>query len=233
MNAMTLQWTLITTFLYAEIAIVILLLLPFISATVWRSLFKSRLFSAVTSYANYYFGIFMIVLILLFVDAVREVRNYSNALDKEENKITPNTETSLHMKLFRAQRNLYIAGFTVFLFLVLRRLVVLINCQATLLADREATRKQAESASAAAKKFMEDQDNKTNGAEITLSNKHLQGAKEEIAQLKEKLNHSLTDVEAMKQQSVSTSREYDRLVKEMALLQEQIDGKTSESKKDL
>lgn len=230
---MTLQWTLVATFLYAEIGIVILLLLPFISATRWRSLFKSRMFNAITSYANYYFMVFMLILVILFVDAIRDVKHYSHALSLEDNKMTPNTETSLHMKLFRAQRNLYIAGFALFLFLVLRRLVVLINCQATLVADCEASRKQAESASAAAKKFMEDQDNKTNEAGIARSTKELEQAKAEINRLKEKLAHSLTDLEAMKQQSESTSREYDRLLKEHAKLQEQVEGKSSDPKKEL
>ena len=43
---------------------------------------------------------------------------------------------------------------------MLRRLVTLISRQATIEADRDASKKQAESASAAAKKLMEDQDNK-------------------------------------------------------------------------
>lgn len=54
---------------------------------------------------------------VFFVDAIRDVKHYSHALSLEDNKMTPNTETSLHMKLFRAQRNLYIAGFALFLFL--------------------------------------------------------------------------------------------------------------------
>lgn len=231
---MTLQWTLVATFLYAEIAVCLLLLLPFISAKRWKSIFNSRIFNAITAYANYYFMVFMLILVILFADAIRDVRNYSQALHVDENKITPNTETSLHMKLFRAQRNLYIAGFALFLFLVLRRLVVLINRQATLLAECEASKKQAESATAAAKRFMEDQENKTNESGDIRATKEIEEAKAEIAKLKEKLNLSLTDLEAMKQQSEATSREYDRLLDEHAKLQEQV-GKlegTSTSKKD-
>jgi B-cell receptor-associated protein 31 len=32
-------------------------------------------------------------------------------------KANPGAETALHMKMFRAQRNFYIAGFSLFLFL--------------------------------------------------------------------------------------------------------------------
>merc|ERR1711874_692795 len=58
------------------------------------------------------------------------------------------------MRRFRAQRNFYIAGFALFLCLVIKRLVGLISANAGLQAEKDAAMKQAESASRAAETFM-------------------------------------------------------------------------------
>ena len=47
-------------------------------------------------------------------DSIRDVRRYSA---EEPDLSHPASETNIHMKLFRAQRNFYIAGFALFLFL--------------------------------------------------------------------------------------------------------------------
>lgn len=60
----------------------------------------------------------MCVFIFYFsLDAIREVRKYSVRDAATEAKLQPNMYDHLHMKLFRAQRNLYISGFAVFLWL--------------------------------------------------------------------------------------------------------------------
>lgn len=58
------------------------------------------------------------------------------------------------MRLFRAQRNFYISGFALFLALVIRRLVILISAQANLQAQSEASMRQAQSATTAAKSLL-------------------------------------------------------------------------------
>lgn len=58
------------------------------------------------------------------------------------------------MRLFRAQRNFYISGFALFLCLVIRRLVLLISNQAALLAQSEASMRQAQGASTAARTLL-------------------------------------------------------------------------------
>lgn len=58
------------------------------------------------------------------------------------------------MRLFRAQRNFYISGFSLFLWLVIRRLVTLISAQANLQAQSEASMRQAQSATTAAKTLL-------------------------------------------------------------------------------
>lgn len=61
------------------------------------------------------------------------------------------------MRLFRAQRNFYISGFSLFLTLVIRRLVTLISSQAQLLAQSEASMRQAQSATTAARSLLSQQ----------------------------------------------------------------------------
>lgn len=63
------------------------------------------------------------------------------------------------MRLFRAQRNFYISGFSIFLVLVIRRLVTLLSAQATLLAQSEASMRQAQSATTAARSLLSQQKN--------------------------------------------------------------------------
>jgi len=177
----------------------------------------------------------MIILLILFADGIRDVRRYSSPISAEEVRTNPGAETVLHMKLFRAQRNFYIAGFALFLFLVLRRLVTLINSQAALQANFDAAQKQATSATTAAKRFMEEQENKSNEVDEKRKDKKLEAAKTEITDLKNELTRVNTDRDAMKQQAESVAKEYDRLMKEHDKLQEvvkKLEGGSSGSKKD-
>lgn len=51
-------------------------------------------------------------------DAVREVQKYSGPEPMHDAVVNPNLYDNVHMKLFRAQRNLYISGFSLFLWLL-------------------------------------------------------------------------------------------------------------------
>jgi B-cell receptor-associated protein 31 len=190
------------------------------------------LFGFFRSYANIYFNIFIVVLIVLFLDSIRDVKRYSevdsNDIDLRNN---PSAEAVLHMKLFRAQRNFYIAGFALFLFLVLRRLVVLIAQAAVMQADCEATKRQAESATAAAKRLLEEQDNQSN--EEKKENEEISKLRKVVNKSKDELSHANLNLDVMKKQAEATNTEYDRLLKEHAVLQEKMSKlEGSESKKD-
>jgi B-cell receptor-associated protein 31 len=54
-------------------------------------------------------------IILYSLDSIRELRKYSGAEVTDLN--TPHAEAHAHMKQFRSQRNFYIAGFALFLWL--------------------------------------------------------------------------------------------------------------------
>lgn len=75
---MSLQWTLIAGFLYTEIVIVLLLVLPVASARRWNKLFKSKFLQGLQRQAGVYFMILLGILILFLLDAIREMRKYSN-----------------------------------------------------------------------------------------------------------------------------------------------------------
>lgn len=134
------------------------------------------------------------------------------------------------MKLFRAQRNFYIAGFALFLFLVIRRLVTLMTALAQLDIQVEVTMKQAKSASEAAKNLMKD--DKSGGDKLLSASDDKESSKlRELLKEKEKeLAKSKSNEEAMRKQSQNLTEEYDRLMSEhQKVLKKQ---KAGESKKD-
>ncbi|XP_036695374.1 B-cell receptor-associated protein 31 [Balaenoptera acutorostrata] len=240
---MSLQWTAVATFLYAEVFAVLLLCIPFISPKRWQKIFKSRLVELVVTYGNTFFVVLIVILVLLVIDAVREIRKYDDVTEKVNLQNNPGAVEHFHMKLFRAQRNLYIAGFSLLLSFLLRRLVTLISQQATLLASNEAFKKQAESASEAAKKYMEENDQlkkeaaggvKLDGkdAEVKVEEENrslkadLQSLKDKLAVNKQKLEKAENEALAMRKQSEGLTKEYDRLLEEHAKLQAAVDGPT-------
>ncbi|KAG5267430.1 hypothetical protein AALO_G00221650 [Alosa alosa] len=237
---MTLQWTAVATFLYVEIGILLLLCIPFISATRWQSIFKLNIWNKLSPFWNKGFLTMIIVLIVLFLDAVREVKKYSGTEPGKDAKLNPNMYDHMHMKLFRAQRNLYISGFSLFLWLVMRRVITLINQLATAKNTTGALQTQAESANQAAKKYMEDNEllkqalEEGKGDQATaegneLLRKELKKLKEELATSEDDLKKSQSEVEAMKRQSEGLTNEYDRLLLDHQELQNQI---ASGDKKD-
>lgn len=219
-----------------------LLCVPFISPVRWQKIFKSRLVRLIVTYGNTFFVVLIVILVLLLLDAFREVQKY-NVSDQVNLQTNPVAVEHLHMKLFRAQRNLYIAGFSLLLSFLLRRLVTLISHQATLLASHEAFKKQAEGASDAAKKYLEENDRlkkdlKAAGVdvgqldkgelEMSEENKKLQEevclVKEELEFARKSLHKAEAEIVAIQKQSEGLTKEYDRLLEEHAKLQAISDG---------
>ncbi|EDW78986.1 uncharacterized protein Dwil_GK10890 [Drosophila willistoni] len=217
---MSLVWTLIAGFLYAEIIVVLLLVLvgnPYR----WNRFFKSKFLAMMAQQAHIYFFLIMGVLVLFLLEAIREMRKYSS--HEQSGEVHLNVEMQHSMRLFRAQRNFYISGFSIFLVLVIRRLVTLISAQANLMAQSEASMKQAQSATAAARSLMEDKatDKAKEATEDTTLNE-LNKLRERVQQLTADLNREKKDKEAVKSQAESINREYDRLTEEYSKLQKQI-----------
>uniref|UniRef100_A0A6P8S9R1 tRNA-dihydrouridine(20a/20b) synthase [NAD(P)+]-like n=1 Tax=Geotrypetes seraphini TaxID=260995 RepID=A0A6P8S9R1_GEOSA len=240
---MTFQWTVVASFLYTEVAILLILCIPFISPLRWEKIFKFQLWNTIGAYWNKAFLTVIIILIVLFLDAVREVRKYSGTqvVDKDS-KLYPNVYDHIHMKLFRSQRNLYISGFSLFLWLVLRRIIILLTQLATEMGCTLALKAQVESSSDAIIKYMEE--NKKMKQVLNRSNKIekekfedavFENSKQEMANLKKELKstaealfRSRNELSAIKKQSGSLLTEYDRLTKEHEELQNNME-KTQEN----
>jgi len=231
---MTLQWTFIAIFLYFELAVIAILLLPFISAYRWQKIFRSKLINTLASYSNIYFNVFILILLLLFFDAVREVNKFAGPTSEVDLKHNPDQQNFALMKLFRAQRNLYIAGFALFMWFIIRRLITLISQQAKLEADCEASQKQAKSASEAAKRMLEEKENLSNLAKAEDTDIDAVKREKDLAQDLDKLKQTLSntrkeleakqkDFDALKSQAEGTNKEYDRLLKEYSNLQKKLD----------
>ncbi|KAJ8006762.1 hypothetical protein DPEC_G00110580 [Dallia pectoralis] len=233
---MSLQWTTVACFLYAEIFVLLLLCLPFISASRWQSIFQLSIWKRMSKFWNKAFIAMIIILIVFFFDAMREVRKYSGEQPAKNANLHPSTFDNLHMKLFRAQRNLYISGFSLFLWLVMRRVITLTSQLATQSGNTAALQTQADNANLAAKKYMEDnillkqtlmggKGDKATAEENELLRKEIEQFKEEQKASKEALKKSQSEVEAMKKQYDGLTAEYDRLLKEHQALQESGDKK--------
>lgn len=163
-------------------------------------------------------------------DSMREMVKYQGDLNTDHlGSRHVDAELQHSMKLFRAQRNFYIAGFALFLFLVIRRLVTLITDLSQLGIQAEAALKQAKSASDAAKGMMAD-DGKSSG------DKGSKGDSKELAKLKglleekeKELSKAKSNEEAVKKQAKNLTSEYERLMDEHQKVlkkQQKVEGET-------
>ncbi|XP_060698877.1 tRNA-dihydrouridine(20a/20b) synthase [NAD(P)+]-like isoform X2 [Hemiscyllium ocellatum] len=243
-DKMTLQWVAVASFLYAEIGFILFLCLPFISPRRWLKVFNFRLWEKIATYWNRAFLTIIVVLVILFFDAIREVRKYSmsHAIEKNE-KMLPNMYDHLNMKLFRAQRNLYISGFSLFLWLVLRRMITLISELAIAMGESQALQVQTDNTNNAAKRYMEEneelkkaltrgKDDGTKKLEEE-NNQLINNIKELKAELKkttEALEKSKIEMASIKKQYDGLTREYDRLLQEHDKMQSLVD--TTDKKSD-
>eukprot|EP00088_Acartia_fossae_P070300 TRINITY_DN9369_c0_g1_i6.p1 TRINITY_DN9369_c0_g1~~TRINITY_DN9369_c0_g1_i6.p1 ORF type:complete len:170 (-),score=67.18 TRINITY_DN9369_c0_g1_i6:97-606(-) len=165
------------------------------------------------------------ILLLFFLDAVREMWKYSNVEHSDASHASHlDTQMQTHMRLFRAQRNMYISGFAGFLCLVINRLVYLISGNATLQAEKEAALKQAESASRAAQSVLSGGDGGDNPETKAL--------KEKCAKLEKDLSSANKNVESMKSQAENLTAEYDRLMEEKDRLERKVNIMGDDKKDD-
>jgi len=123
---MSLYWQAIFALMIVEAVVCLLIALPLVPNTIKlfflntiRKIFEYRpmKIAAVT--------IFLCVLVL-FVDSQREAYQFGNQLKQQQGadaKMGPN----VHTRLLGAQRNGYLSGFTLFLFLILYRFSVMVS----------------------------------------------------------------------------------------------------------
>jgi len=219
---MSLQWGLVAGFLYVEIAVLLILLLPGISPQRWLKVFRSRILHSLGVQTQlYFYGLFGL-LCLLFIDAIREMRKYST--EEYDLNVNPKAEMQAHMKLFRAQRNFYISGFALLLSLIIRRIATLLSQQGSLIAQNEAALKQATSASDTARRLMDENSDKSKkaGAGDAAYKDRFEIMQAKVTSLMEELDTVKKDRDAIKSQAESVGKEYDRLMDEHNKLERQI-----------
>ncbi|CAH8659720.1 unnamed protein product [Dicrocoelium dendriticum] len=236
-NAPNMLWHITAGFLYVEMFVVFLFMLPLFSTRSWSKFFKSSWVKKVTAFSNYYFNFFLILLGLVLVEASRQVMNQRSAytaLKARPTDLRPETESLYLMRMFRAQRNLYIAGFALFMWFVFRRLVRLICDHAQISTMQEASLKQARSASDAAERLMtashaDDSDVvKCLKEQIRNLEKQLENEKQAHESVKQ-------DLVTLKKQAQQTTQEYDRLSTECQELQSRLailSGSSKDKKSD-
>lgn len=232
---MTIQWVAVATFLYAEIGLILIFCLPFIPPQRWQKIFSFNVWGKIATFWNKAFLTIIILLIVLFLDAVREVRKYASIHTIDKSSTTKlGAYEHTQMKLFRSQRNLYISGFSLFFWLVLRRLVTLITQLAKELSNKGVLKSQAENTNKAAKRFMEENEKLKRILITTDEERILETENKKLVEDQEKLKTELkktldalfkaqNDVMTMKVQSERLSKEYDRLLKEHSELQNRLE----------
>ncbi|XP_019364960.1 PREDICTED: B-cell receptor-associated protein 29 isoform X2 [Gavialis gangeticus] len=203
------------------------------------------LWNKIAIYWNKAFLTIIVLLIVLFLDAIREVKKYSAAHATEKvASVHQNAFDHIQMKLFRSQRNLYISGFSLFLWLVLRRTVTLITQLAKEMGIQVALELQVANTSEAARKCLQENEilqQALNEKEkykreqaLEASNKKLRQEVEyltdELKTASNALSKATNEVIAVKKQSEGLKREYDRLMKEHERLQDLLGEE--EDKKD-
>jgi len=223
---MSFQWQFVAIVLYIEIGITLLLCLSFISSKWWSALFKSGLAKAVASNGSTIFYILASILGLFFVDAVRDVKKYDETV--EDTRTHTHDLAAINQALmykFRAQRNLYISGFALFLWIVIKRLAGLLSDKARTKAEAAAAKSQAESAARTAEllldqnKEMEEKGKDSLEEETKEKLKEMEAklakAQKEAREAREELAQKTADCEAMKKQAASLAQEYDRVTAQL------------------
>ncbi|KAM7533993.1 hypothetical protein Aperf_G00000108055 [Anoplocephala perfoliata] len=228
---MSLLWVMVAGGLYAEVGVITILLLPFISSKTWNRLFKSDFVTWLSSHAAFYFNAAVVILCITLFEALRQVKNHNemyNEYKADPTNYKAGTEALFLMKLFRAQRNLYISGFALFLWFVFNRLVRLIADHARVTAAGEASLAQAKSASEAARRLINDTTAQRPG-EDKENSQEVDTLRDEITTLKADLETELAarksaenKLEAMKKQAEQTAKEYDRVSAECQQLQKEL-----------
>ncbi|UJR28485.1 hypothetical protein I4U23_009723 [Adineta vaga] len=223
---MSFQWTFLATFLYCELIVVIILLLPFIPPSWWQAFFKSRLAKAFQAGAKYYFNFIICIFALLFMDSIRELRKYSGVEVKD--LATPQAEAHAHMKQFRSQRNFYIAGFALFLWFVIKRLINLLSAVAREMADSAAARKQAEGAHRHLESLPTNDSGKVDPREIPLPSappsRYIDPKEHdaEITKMKQEILQAHENIETLRDQYDKSIKQYDELNDEHHKLQNKL-----------
>lgn len=228
---MSFQWTVVASIVLCEMIFILLMMVPWIRPTVWSKFFRSRFVRFLERYKHIFMYTVGGILVLLFLDSVRETRKYGS-VDLSipvTTQLPSQADTLIHLRLFRSQRNLYLSGFALFLALVIRRMVQMLSREARLMAAADAAMSQATSANAVAEKVLKDAGQLNPGEGDSVEDKLTR----EVLELRKRLKAVESDREAMREQATGLKKEYDRLMTDFDRLGDLAEdaGQESEGKK--
>jgi len=132
------------------------------------------------------------------------------------------------MKQFRSQRNFYIAGFALFLWFVIKRLMHLLSDVARQMADATAARKQAEGAHRHLEGLKSNDPAKLDPREIPLpaddTGRYIYPKEHdaEIQKLNQEVLKAREDIDALRERYDNSIKEYDKLSDEHQKLQNKL-----------
>eukprot|EP01133_Synstelium_polycarpum_P005244 gene5244-6067_t len=144
--------------------------------------------------ARIVFKVVFVILLGMFADAIVNSISTDKKIHSNNDKGDLHERNQLYLRLFRYQRNIYLTGFTLYLFFVIYRAQSIVLELTSMENKSTAVMKQA-------------QNNLNETDRLIKSNKELD---DEVKSLKKMEK----EYKAMKSQAESTSREYDRLKKE-------------------
>jgi len=161
------------------------------------------------------------LLLLLFFDTLKNINNISTLITerRDDGHHGKSNYCEDYLRLFREQRNSYVVGFSLFLFLMLYRFKEMLLDQQAVERKSSAVIKQAENAQKEYKRLSDEHGE---------GKKALDKANEKIADLKKQL----VSLEAIKKQAENTSKEYMRLLEENNELHNTKNTKQRGEKKD-
>ncbi|KAJ2905711.1 B-cell receptor-associated 31-like protein [Zalerion maritima] len=202
---MTLYYTLVFALLMAEMAIFMLLIIPF-PFKVRRKIFTFISESRLVAKLQYGLKITFIFILILFIDSVNRVYRVqielmSNSESRGSNgaaAIVGHERTEVQARKFYSQRNMYLCGFTLFLSLILNRTYTMIL--EILKLEERVKAFESRNSSALTKEVQQ----ASEPAEIG-------GLRNEVDDLQKELKKKDKDLKAMRSQADGLSREYDEL----------------------
>eukprot|EP00735_Rhodelphis_limneticus_P011147 TRINITY_DN4207_c0_g1::TRINITY_DN4207_c0_g1_i1::g.8012::m.8012 TRINITY_DN4207_c0_g1::TRINITY_DN4207_c0_g1_i1::g.8012 ORF type:complete len:229 (+),score=74.42,sp/O14290/YF14_SCHPO/28.28/6e-13,Bap31/PF05529.7/3.4e-34,Bap31/PF05529.7/27,bZIP_2/PF07716.10/3.3e+03,bZIP_2/PF07716.10/6.4e+02,bZIP_2/PF07716.10/0.00033,Seryl_tRNA_N/PF02403.17/4.2e+02,Seryl_tRNA_N/PF02403.17/0.00035,IncA/PF04156.9/0.0009,bZIP_1/PF00170.16/6.3e+02,bZIP_1/PF00170.16/3.1e+02,bZIP_1/PF00170.16/0.00087,TBPIP/PF07106.8/0.019,T len=224
---MALQYEIVFGLLCAEVAICVLLCIPMtegLRKLVLNALSKIHQFPQITRPVA-------IILFILFLDSIRALLKLSNERPDAIH------EALIHLhneKLFRSQRNFYLCGFTLLLFILMERLADLLRKKIEYSNSLMALKKQAEGVSAEYKRLLAASEKTSSPQESAELRKQLEAASSKINQLSETLDTAKIvgkEADVIKAHSEQLYEEIKQLKAENAQLKEEVAALKEESSK--
>jgi B-cell receptor-associated protein 31 len=201
-----------------EMAIFSILLIPMPSG-VRRVITRWISTSSLVAQLQYFLKIMFVFVLILFLDSLN--RAFKGEHEHDAASTNPHSDTHFHMKVFRAQRNMYLTGFTVFMSLLLNRFINMVTQMSKIEEELATLKKMANNNANQALKMLNDQKGGSDkDKKIEELEKQLEAAKKEALK-----------AEAVVKQATNLSKEYDRLADRNNELEKKLQ-KELDNKKD-